>query len=99
MQEKYLEKKKKLYLAFVNLEKAFDRFPRDVVRWPMRKLGVDESLIKTVMAMYKNSNSSAKVNNTVGEKFISVTIPDVPEAFPFFILFRALLTLSMSICG
>ena len=69
LQEKYLEKKKKLYLAFVDLEKAFDRVPRDVVRWAMRKLGVDEWLIETVMAMYKNSNSAVRVNNTVGEKF------------------------------
>ena len=69
LQEKYLEKKKKLYFAFVDLEKAFDRVPRDIVKWAMRKLGVDEWLIETVMAMYKNSNSAVRVNNTVGEKF------------------------------
>ena len=32
LQEKYLEKKKKLYLALADLEKAFDRVPRDIVR-------------------------------------------------------------------
>ena len=31
MQEKYLGKNKKLYFAFVDLEKAFDRVPREVV--------------------------------------------------------------------
>ena len=31
MQEKFLGKKKNLYFAFVDLEKAFDRVPRDVV--------------------------------------------------------------------
>ena len=45
-------KKKKLYCAFVDLEKAFDRVPREVVRWALRKLGVDEWLIRTVMALY-----------------------------------------------
>ena len=35
----------------------------------MRKLGVDEWLIETVMATYKDSNSAVRVNNTVGEKF------------------------------
>ena len=33
VQEKHQAKKKKLYYAFVDLEKAFDRVPREVVRW------------------------------------------------------------------
>ena len=52
IQEKHQAKKKKLYYAFVDLEKAFDRVPREVVRWALRKLGVDEWLIRTVMALY-----------------------------------------------
>ena len=69
LQEKYLGKKKNLYFAFVDLEKAFDRVPRDIVRWAMRKLNTDEWLTETVMAMYKLSNSAVRVNNTVGSKF------------------------------
>ena len=41
MQEKYLAKKKELLMAFVDLEKAFDRVPREVVWWAFRKVGVD----------------------------------------------------------
>jgi len=33
MQEKYGCKGKKLYFAFVDLEKTFDRVPREVTRW------------------------------------------------------------------
>ena len=40
LQEKFLEKRKDLFFAFVDLEKAFDRVPREVVRWALRQLGV-----------------------------------------------------------
>ena len=51
VQVKY-QAKKKLYYYFVDLEKAFDRVPREVVRWALRKLGVNAWLIRTVMALY-----------------------------------------------
>ena len=57
LQERYLEKKKKLFFAFVDLPKAFDQVPREVVKRSMRKLGIDEWLIKAVMTMFRNSNS------------------------------------------
>ena len=34
--------KKKLYYAFADLEKKFDRVPREVLRLVLRKMGVDE---------------------------------------------------------
>jgi len=34
------------------LEKAFDRVPREVISWAMRKLGVEEWLVSAVMSMY-----------------------------------------------
>jgi len=40
MQEKYLAKKKELWMAFVDLKKACDRAPREVVWWALRKVGV-----------------------------------------------------------
>ena len=61
LQEKYLGKKKKLYFAFVDLEKAFDRVPRAVLWWAMRKVGVEEWLIRTVQAMYSNAQSKVRV--------------------------------------
>ena len=37
----YLAANKRLYMAFVDLEKTFDGVPRKVIRWALRKLGVD----------------------------------------------------------
>ena len=49
MQENFRVKGKKLYFGFVDLEKAFDRVPREVISWAMRKLGVEEWLVSTVL--------------------------------------------------
>ena len=51
MQKKLLAKKKQLYFAFVDLEKAFDRVPREVVRWALRMAGIEEWLVQAVMAL------------------------------------------------
>ena len=69
LQEKYIAKKKKLYFAFVDLEKAFDRVPRVVVWWAMRKLGVEEWLLKVVQSMYQNMRSRVRVNGECSDKF------------------------------
>jgi len=52
MQEKVIVKGKKLYFGFVDLEKAFDRVPREVISWAMREMGVEEWLASAVMSMY-----------------------------------------------
>ena len=45
MQENFRVKGNKLYFGFVDLEKAFDRAPREVISWAMHKLGVEEWLV------------------------------------------------------
>jgi len=35
----------------VDLEKAFDQVPTEVIRWAMLKLGVEEWLVLAVMSM------------------------------------------------
>jgi len=41
-----------LCFGFVDLEKAFDGAPREVIRWAMCKLSVDELLVSAVMSVY-----------------------------------------------
>ena len=52
MQEKFLAKKKELWMAFVNLEKTFDWVPREIVWWALQVVGVDEWIVKAIQAMY-----------------------------------------------
>jgi len=48
MQEKFKATGRKLYFGYVDLEKAFDRVPRKVIRCAMHKLGVEEWLVSAV---------------------------------------------------
>jgi len=41
----------------VDLEKVFDRVPREVIQWAMRKLGVEEWLVLAVMSMYTGAKT------------------------------------------
>ncbi len=58
-----------LYHVFVDLEKAFDRVPREVVAWALRRQMVPERLIKLVMALYVNSTSKVKTPVGISEEF------------------------------
>ena len=60
LQERYRGKHRKLWWAFVDLEKAFDIVSRKVVEWAMRKLGVEEWLVRAVMVMYKHARTSIR---------------------------------------
>ena len=52
MQEEHRDKKKKLYMCFVDIEKAFDRVPTKGMEWAMRKKGLPEVIVRAVMSLY-----------------------------------------------
>ena len=54
MQEKFRAKGKNIYFGFVDLEKAFNRVLREVIRWAMRKLGDEEWLVSAVMSIHES---------------------------------------------
>ena len=69
LQEKYLAVNKRLYMAFVDLEKAFDRVPRKVIWWALRKLGVEEWIVRLVQGMYANARSRVRVGEGFSKEF------------------------------
>ena len=52
IQEEYQNKDEKLYMCFVDMEKAFDRVPRKVMEWAIRKKGLSEVMVWAVMSLY-----------------------------------------------
>ena len=40
-------------MYFVDLKKAFDRVPRKVAEWALRKRGVPEEMVRAVMSLYE----------------------------------------------
>jgi hypothetical protein len=66
IQENFLEKNRKLWMAFVDLEKAYDRTPRELVWWALRRKQVPETLIELIKTLYSNPMSIVKtaVGNT-----------------------------------
>ena len=67
MQQNFRVKGKKLYFGFVDLEKAFDRVPREMIRWAMYKLGVEEWLVYAVML-------SGQVQKQLLEQFMVIVV-------------------------
>ena len=84
---------KDLYFAFVDLEKAFDCVPRKVLWWAMRRVGVDEWLIRTIQAMYTNAKSSVRINGRFSSCFdvqVGVQQGSVLSPLLFIIVMEAL---------
>ena len=59
-----------MYFVFLDLKRAFDPVPRDVVCWALRKLGIEEWLIKIVQSRYRNARSRARISETFIDDFL-----------------------------
>ena len=70
-----LPEENKLFHIFVDLEKAFDRVPREVIAWAIRRQGVPERLISCIMSLYVESRSRVRtLAGTSGEFDITVGV-------------------------
>ena len=58
--EKFRDKKKDLHMVFIDLEKAYDRVPRDVLWWVLEKKMVSSKYIDIIKDMYDNSVTSIR---------------------------------------
>ena len=93
LQEKYLAANMRLYMAFVDLEKAFDQVLRTVIWWALRKLGVEGWIVRLVQGMYANAWSHVHVGEGYSEEFevkVAVHQGSVLSPLLFIIVLEAL---------
>lgn len=65
LQEKYREFNKSLHLVFVDLEKAYDTVPRDLIWYCLRKRAVPEAYVCIIQDMYRACKT--RVTTVAGE--------------------------------
>ena len=53
----------------VGLEKAFDRVPRKVLEWALRKKGMPDVLVGSVMSLYEGVKTRVRVDTELSEEF------------------------------
>ena len=69
LMEKYREGQKELHCVFVDLEKAYDKVPREEVWYCMRKSGLAEKYVRIVQDMYDCSTTAVRCAVGVTEGF------------------------------
>ena len=56
-------------MCFVDLEKAFYRVLRKMLEWAMRKKGIPEVVVRSVMSMYEGAKTRVSVDSELSEEF------------------------------
>lgn len=60
---------KNIYLAFLDLEKAFDSVPRKELWNSLKRRNINENLITNIASIYKRTRNYVRTNNTQSEEF------------------------------
>ena len=61
--ERYREKKKDLHMVFIDLEKAYDKIPRNVMWWALDKHKVPTKYVGLIKDMYNNVVTSVRTSD------------------------------------
>ena len=89
--EKYREGQRELHCVFVDLDKAYDRVPREELWYCMRKSGLVEKYVRLVKDMYEKSETVVRRAVETTESFkVKVELHQGSALSPF--LFAVIMT-------
>ncbi|CAK1589588.1 unnamed protein product [Parnassius mnemosyne] len=85
--EKYKRVHKDLHMVFVDLEKAYDRVPREVVWWALKMKGMPGKYVRLVRAMYRASRTCVRsAAGTTGSIDVAVGLHQGSALSPYLFL-------------
>ena len=68
LQKKHREHDKELHMVFVDLERAYDTIPRELICHCLRKRMVSEQYINIIKDMYKDCSTSVRIDSGLTSK-------------------------------
>ena len=63
LMERYREQKKDMHMVFIDLEKAYDKVPRNATWWALQKHKVSTKYIALINDMYDNVVTSIRTSD------------------------------------
>jgi Reverse transcriptase (RNA-dependent DNA polymerase) len=67
--ERHWKQKKDLHIIFIDLEKAYDKVPRNIMWWMLEKKRVPSKYISLIKDMYTNVVTSVRACDGKSDEF------------------------------